>query len=119
VAKIDWSAARQWEFYPPDHAKFPLLGLAYEAQSNGGAATCVLNAADEIAVEAFLQGRISFPAIARVVEETLQRMPDREPANIGEILAIDQEARRMAVNVINTQKALFAPANQPVKAGGI
>ena len=51
--------------------KFPLLGLAYEAQSNGGSATCVLNAADEIAVEAFPAGPIGFPGIARVVEETL------------------------------------------------
>jgi 1-deoxy-D-xylulose-5-phosphate reductoisomerase len=110
VAKIDWSEARQWEFYPPDHAKFPLLGLAYEAQSNGGSATCVLNAADEIAVEAFLQGRINFPAIARVVEETLQRMPDREPAAIDEVLAIDSEARRVALEVIATQPVVFAPA---------
>ena len=110
VAKIDWSEARQWEFYPPEHAKFPLLGLAYEAQSNGGSATCVLNAADEIAVEAFLQGRITFPAIARVVEETLQRMPDREPAGVDEVLAIDGEARRVALDVIGTQPAVFAPA---------
>src|SRR5579863_6059822 len=111
VAKIDWSEARQWEFYPPDHAKFPLLGLAYEAQSNGGSATCVLNAADEIAVEAFLHGRIGFPAIARVVEETLQRMPDREPASVAEVLAIDSEARRVALDVIKTQTMVFAPAS--------
>jgi len=116
VAKIDWSEARQWEFYPPEHAKFPLLGLAYEAQSNGGSATCVLNAADEIAVAAFLQGRIGFPAIARVVEETLQRMPDREPASVAEVLAIDNEARRVALDVINTQAVVFAPANLPAKA---
>jgi 1-deoxy-D-xylulose-5-phosphate reductoisomerase len=115
VAKIDWSEARQWEFYPPDHAKFPLLGLAYEAQSNGGSATCVLNAADEIAVEAFLQGRISFPAIARVVEETLQRMPDREPSTVEEILGIDHEARRVALDVIGAQTVVFAPAALPAK----
>lgn len=111
VPKIDWGESRQWEFYPPDHAKFRLLGLAYEAQRNGGSATCVLNAADEIAVEAFLQGRISFPAIARVVEETLQRMPDRGPADVEEILSIDREARRMARDVIETQAAVFAPAS--------
>jgi 1-deoxy-D-xylulose-5-phosphate reductoisomerase len=110
VAKIDWNEARQWEFYPPDHARFPLLGLAYEAQRNGGSAACVLNAADEIAVEAFLQGRINFPAIARVVEETLQRMPDRDPLSVEEILAIDREARRMALDVIATQSVVFAPA---------
>ncbi len=115
VAKIDWREARQWEFYPPEHAKFPLLGLAYEAQSNGGSATCVLNAADEIAVEAFLQGRINFPAIARVVEETLQRMPDREPAGVDEVLAIDGEARRMALDVIATQPAVFAGNGQVTK----
>jgi 1-deoxy-D-xylulose-5-phosphate reductoisomerase len=116
VAKIDWSEARQWEFYPPDHAKFPLLGLAYEAQSNGGSATCVLNAADEIAVEAFLQGRINFPAIARVVEETLQRMPDHEPGGIEEVLAIDCEARRVALDVIATQPVVFAGNGQATKA---
>jgi len=110
VAKIDWSEARKWEFYPPDRAKFPLLGLAYEAQRNGGSATCVLNAADEVAVEAFLQGRINFPAIARVVEETLQRMPDRDPFSVEEILAIDGEARRAALEVIVTQPAVFAPS---------
>jgi 1-deoxy-D-xylulose-5-phosphate reductoisomerase len=116
VPKIDWSQARKWEFYPPDHAKFPLLGLAYEAQTNGGSATCVLNAADEIAVEAFLQGRISFPAIARVVEETLQRMPDREASNIDEVLEIDSAARRVALDVIETQPVVFAPAAVTVKA---
>ncbi len=110
VAKIDWSEARQWEFYPPDQGKFPLLGLAYEAQRNGGSATCVLNAGDEIAVEAFMQGRSSFPAIARVVEETLQGMPDREPSSVAEILAIDCRARRVARDVINTQAVVFAPA---------
>jgi 1-deoxy-D-xylulose-5-phosphate reductoisomerase len=116
VAKIDWSEARQWEFCPPDHARFPLLGLAYEAQSNGGSATCVLNAADEIAVEAFLQGRIGFPAIARVVEETLQRMPDTEPSSVEAILAIDGEARRVALDVIDTQTVVFAPPDVLAKA---
>jgi 1-deoxy-D-xylulose-5-phosphate reductoisomerase len=116
VAKIDWSEARQWEFYPPDHEKFPLLGLAYEAQSNGGSATCVLNAADEIAVEAFLQGRIGFPAIARVVEETLQRMPDREPSSVEAILSIDGEARQVARDVIDTQSVAFAPPDVAARA---
>jgi 1-deoxy-D-xylulose-5-phosphate reductoisomerase len=67
-------------------------------------------------VEAFLQGRISFPAIARVVEETLQRIPDREPSSIDEILVIDNAARRMALDVIETQTAVFAPAAATVKA---
>jgi 1-deoxy-D-xylulose-5-phosphate reductoisomerase len=116
VAKIDWSKARQWEFSAPDHAKFPLLGLAYDAQRNGGSATCVLNAADEIAVEAFLQGQIGFPAIARVVEETLQRMPGRELTSVEEILETDRKSRQVARDVIGTQTMLFAPASIPVKA---
>jgi 1-deoxy-D-xylulose-5-phosphate reductoisomerase len=109
VAKIDWSEMRQWEFHPPDRAKFPLLDLAYEAQRNGGVATCVLNAADEIAVEAFLAGRIGFTAIARVVGETLERMPHREPGSVGEILAVDGEARRMAADVMERHAVVFAP----------
>ena len=115
VPKIDWSEARKWEFHAPDYDKFPLLGLAYQAQRNGGSATCVLNAADEIAVEAFLQGRIGFPAIARVVEETLQRMPTREPASVSDILDIDGGARRVALDVITRQSVALAPSALPVK----
>jgi 1-deoxy-D-xylulose-5-phosphate reductoisomerase len=108
VPKIDWSQARQWEFFPPDIGRFPLLGLAYDALRAGGAATCVLNAADEIAVEAFLAGRISFPGIARVVSDTLQRMPASEPRSIGEILETDRAARELARTLV---------ARQPVMAG--
>jgi 1-deoxy-D-xylulose-5-phosphate reductoisomerase len=115
VPKIDWSEARKWEFHAPDYEKFPLLGLAYQAQRNGGSATCVLNAADEIAVEAFLQGRIGFAAIARVVDQTLQRMPAREPESVGDILAIDGAARRVALDAIARQPVVFAPDAVPAK----
>ena len=64
VPRLDWTQAARWTFDPPDFKKFPLLKLAYEAQETGGSATCTLNAADEVAVEAFLAGRISFPGIA-------------------------------------------------------
>src|SRR5579862_1031027 len=94
VPKIDWSEARKWEFHAPDSEKFPLLGLAYDSLRRGGSASCILNAADEIAVDAFLRGRIGFPAIARVVEETLERMPSQDPSSVAEILAIDGDARR-------------------------
>ncbi len=96
VPKIDWREARKWEFLPPDLDKFPLLGLAYECQKTGGAATCVLNAADEVAVEAFLEGRIGFPSIYEVVAETLAHMPARSPRTVAEILEIDGEARQTA-----------------------
>ncbi|HZL56022.1 MAG TPA: 1-deoxy-D-xylulose-5-phosphate reductoisomerase [Bryobacteraceae bacterium] len=110
VPKIDWSEARRWEFHAPDFAKFPLLGLAYESLRSGGSASCILNAADEIAVGAFLEGRIGFPAIARVVQQTLERMPYREPSCVADILAVDEDARRMAQNVIETNAAFFGAA---------
>lgn len=93
VPKINWAEARCWEFLPPDFVRFPLLGLAYRAQETGGTATCTLNAADEIAVEAFLAGKIGFCAIAELVEETLARVPVRQAQSIGEILEIDEESR--------------------------
>ena len=96
VPRLDWRTARTWEFGPPDIEKFRLLALAYQAQQTGGSAACTLNAADEVAVEAFLEGRISFPGIARVVEETLERTPVRYPQSIGETLAIDEESRAVA-----------------------
>jgi 1-deoxy-D-xylulose-5-phosphate reductoisomerase len=96
VPKIDWRQARNWEFLPPDFDKFPLLKLAYECQEAGGAATCTLNAADEIAVEAFLQGRIPFTAIHEIVQETLSRMTATTPHTIGDILDTDRESRALA-----------------------
>ena len=110
VPKIDWAQARQWDFAAPDRDKFPLLELAYEAQRNGGSATCVLNAADEVAVGAFLEGRIRFTGIARVVRETLERMPYREPASVGDILEVDRAAREVARGVTEAQAKLFAVA---------
>ena len=100
VPRLDWTEPARWSFDPPDFKKFPLLRLAYEAQEAGGAATATLNAADEIAVEAFLAGRIPFPAIAATVAETLERTTPREPANIKEVLEADRSARQVAGEVI-------------------
>jgi 1-deoxy-D-xylulose-5-phosphate reductoisomerase len=104
VPRINWLEERHWDFSPPDFAKFPLLKLAYECQRRGGSATCTLNAADEIAVEAFLSGRIGFPAIAEVVEQTLSRQRNREPATIQEVLEIDCESRALAREVVGRHK---------------
>jgi len=101
VPRMDWTQARSWTFAPPDLEKFRLLKLAYLSQERGGSATCTLNAADEVAVEAFLQGRIPFPAIAEVVEETLTRQPWREPATIEEVIAIDRESRELASRIVD------------------
>jgi 1-deoxy-D-xylulose-5-phosphate reductoisomerase len=103
VPKIDWTEARKWEFLPPDYEKFPLLKLAYRCLEAGGAATCILNAADEIAVEAFLEGRIGFPSIYEIVSETLARMPARNPQSIGEILEIDRESRELARTLVTAR----------------
>jgi 1-deoxy-D-xylulose-5-phosphate reductoisomerase len=105
VPKIDWAEARKWEFLPPDFAKFPLLKLAYQCQEAGGSATCTLNAADEIAVEAFLQGRIGFLSIHEIVQETLSRMPTRTPGSVGDILEIDRESRTLARELANLRAA--------------
>jgi 1-deoxy-D-xylulose-5-phosphate reductoisomerase len=101
VPKIDWSETRKWDFCAPDFEKFPLLKLAYQCQETGGSATCTLNAADEIAVEAFLAERIAFPQIAAIVEETLQRVPNRQPDSISDILCIDEESRAQARELVN------------------
>ena len=100
VPKINWAEARQWEFAPPDRQSFPLLPLAYEAQETGGSATCTLNAADEIAVEAFLDEKIGFLAIDEVVRETLARVAVRFPRTIHEILEMDRESRNVARELV-------------------
>jgi len=100
VPRMDWKTARVWEFEPPDFDKFPLLRLAYQAQEAGGAATCILNAADEIAVEAFLEERLPFPGIAEVVSETLEKVPNRTPRSVEEVLEIDRQSRQAARNFV-------------------
>jgi 1-deoxy-D-xylulose-5-phosphate reductoisomerase len=100
VPKIDWSQARRWEFGPPDVEKFPLLKLAYECQEAGGSATCTLNAADEVAVEAFLTRRISFPSIYKIVDQTVSKLPNRQPRTIDDILELDKESRSLARELI-------------------
>ena len=96
VPRMDWTQARTLDFFPPDFGKFPLLRLAYQAQRTGGSATCTLNAADEVAVEAFLKEEIGFTGIAEVVEETLERMPVRTPQSVDELLDIDRRSRETA-----------------------
>ena len=99
--RMDWSRVPELNFEPPDLAKFPLLALAYEALRVGGLAGCLLNAADEVAVEAFLGGRIPFLGIAEIVEATLARNSSRDPSSIAEVLECDREARAYALDLAN------------------
>jgi len=108
VPRLDWTQGRTWEFSPPDFNKFPLLRLAYEAQNARDSSTCILNAADEIAVEAFLTEQISFPGIAEAVSETLSRMPSRTPTSVGEVLEIDIESRTVARQCVRQRAAVQA-----------
>src|SRR3989441_10031394 len=87
---------RHLEFCPPDVEKFPCLGLAYEAADTGGAKTIALNAADEVAVAAFLDGCIRFDEIPRVIEKVLSETETGKLESIRTILQADAEARRAA-----------------------
>jgi 1-deoxy-D-xylulose-5-phosphate reductoisomerase len=105
VPKLNWAEARTWEFLPPDFDKFPLLKLAYQCQETGGSATCTLNAADEIAVEAFLLGKIGFLSIYEIVSETLSKMPVCSPPTVGDILEVDRESRALARELVTARAA--------------
>jgi 1-deoxy-D-xylulose-5-phosphate reductoisomerase len=100
VPRLDWSVAARWNFEPPDWQKFPLLRLAYQAQETGGSATATLNAADEVAVEAFLDRRIPFLGIAATVAETLEHVPVTQPASVADVLEVDRNSRRVAREII-------------------
>lgn len=93
---FDLAALRHLDFEEPDFQRFPCLRLAFEAAEKGGAHCVALNAADEVAVEAFLQRRIPFTGIADTIERVLASTPEAHPATIAEVLAEDQQARQRA-----------------------
>ena len=93
---FDLAALSQLDFSQPDFARFPCLRLAYEAAESGPAACIALNAADEIAVAAFLEGRIPFTGIARTIEDVLAVTPPHSPSSIQDVLAADRAARERA-----------------------
>ena len=93
---FDLAALRQLDFEQPDFERFPCLRLAFEAAEKGGAHCIALNAADEVAVEAFLARRIPFMGIPRTIERVLAATPESHPATIAEVLTADREARQTA-----------------------
>ncbi len=88
-------------FEEPDWDLFPLLGLGYQAGRRGGSAPATLNAADEIAVQAFIDGRIGFPKIAEVVASTLEQVPFRDLASVADVMSVDEEARAVAAHLVS------------------
>jgi 1-deoxy-D-xylulose-5-phosphate reductoisomerase len=106
--RLDLAAIGRLTFEPPDEERFPALRLARAALAAGGAASAVLNAANEVAVHSFLAGEIGFLDIARVVEAALEKTPDRALATLDDVAEIDSMAREVAAASISR----FAPRDR-------
>ena len=94
--RLDLTAMKDLTFERPDERRFPCLRLAYAALERGGTAPAVLNAANEVAVDAFLAGRLPFTNIARVIADTMDAVPAAEATSLAAVMAADDEARRAA-----------------------
>jgi 1-deoxy-D-xylulose-5-phosphate reductoisomerase len=104
VQSLDMTQIGRLDFEPPDHARFPSLGLARAAARAGGTAPAVLNAANEVAVQAFLDQRLNFTGICTVIDKVLQRLDASPVKELGDVLDADAAARRLA-------SALIEPAH--------
>jgi len=104
VQSLDLGRVGQLQFEPPDHERFPSLGLARAAARAGGTAPALLNAANEVAVQAFLEQRLNFTGICKVIDKVLQRLDASPVKALGDVLDADAAARRLA-------SALIEPAH--------
>jgi len=102
--KFDLTSLKKLDFCAPDMEKFPCLRLAYEAAEAGGSKTIALNAADEVAVAAFLDGAIGFEGIPKTIKTVLDETTPAHPESIKEVLQIDAEARAFAAEVTGLEK---------------
>jgi 1-deoxy-D-xylulose-5-phosphate reductoisomerase len=100
AARLDLAQVGTLSFESPDPARFPALAIAREALNAGGGAPTVLNAANEVAVEAFLAGRLGFLDIARLVSAALEERPNTAVTSLAEVEAVDQDARRLAARLL-------------------
>jgi 1-deoxy-D-xylulose-5-phosphate reductoisomerase len=98
AAPLDLAALGQLSFERPDPQRFPCLGLAYAALREGGTAPAVLNAANEVAVSAFLDGKLRYTAIPQVIERALRQAPATPADSLGTVLEADRSARRAAAD---------------------
>jgi 1-deoxy-D-xylulose-5-phosphate reductoisomerase len=104
--RLDLATVGSLEFFPPDHARFPALELAYAAFARGGTAPAILNAANEVAVQAFLDRRLRFTAITEVVADALARgTVDSGLTDIDMIMAADTAAREAAAESVRGMQA--------------
>ena len=101
--RLDFSRLGELTFEAPDLARFPCLGFAYEALRHGRAASAVLNAANEVAVQAFLEGRLRFTGIAATIERVLEAFDPEQPSGIDEVLEIDRRAREIATGMLQNR----------------
>ena len=103
MSPIDWSKAQNWNFAPIDEKKFPAIRLAREVGAAGGGLTAIFNAANEVAVEAFLNRSLSFTQIVEIVERTVDRLRSSAPYqinNLEDVSAIEKDARVLASELI-------------------
>lgn len=104
VEPLDLFKIAQLDFHAPDFERFPCLRLAYDALAEGGTAPAILNAANEIAVAAFLDRQLSFLGIPRLIAATLEMLPAGPEGNLADVLAADSAARRIAARMIKEQR---------------
>lgn len=98
--KLDWSRSQNMEFYPPDFGQFPSLALAYAALKQGGSAPAILNAANEVAVAAFLEKKIGFGDIIALVDKTLESHAVTELKSLDDVINLDKSVRELTKSYI-------------------
>jgi 1-deoxy-D-xylulose-5-phosphate reductoisomerase len=101
VAQLDLAQIASLSFEKPDYTRFPCLALAMKALAAGGVASAALNAANEVAVDAFLARRIRFTAIAQIVDAVLNALPNRDAASLDDVIEADAAARRAASSIVD------------------
>ena len=104
VEPLDLFKIAHLDFHAPDFERFPCLRLAYDALSEGGTAPAILNAANEVAVAAFLERQLPFLGIPRLIAATLDALPSGPEGNLSDVLAADAEARHLAAAIVKEQR---------------
>src|SRR5450631_4327594 len=108
VQSLDLGQIGRLDFEPPDHARFPSLGLARAAARAGGTAPALLNAANEVAVQAFLDRRLNFTRITAVIDQVMQRVQSGPVTGLDDVLGADAAARRAAMALVGAVPGAFA-----------